>query len=81
MVLFASGRILQLSGFNMYICDITIKDRKKIHLTRSELTFVLESLALDFIRFYVYITKSVSIDICYSKQKIIISNVAPKLES
>ena len=48
MVLFASGRILQLSGFNMYICDITIKDRKKIHLTRSELTFVLESLALDF---------------------------------
>ena len=49
MVLFASGRTLQLSGFNMYICDITIEDRKRIYLTRSELTFVLESLALDFI--------------------------------
>ena len=52
MVLFASGRTLQLSGFNMYICDITIKDRKRIYLTRSELTFVLESLALDFMYTY-----------------------------
>ena len=48
MVLFASGKTLQLSRFNMYICDITIEDRKRIYLTRSELTFVLESLALDF---------------------------------
>ena len=52
MVLFASGRTLQLSGFNMYICDITIKDRKRIYLTRSELPFVLESLALDFMYTY-----------------------------
>ena len=48
MVLFASGGTLQLSWFNMYICDIIIEDRKRTYLTRSELNFVWESLALDF---------------------------------